>query len=72
MVYLNNNVSGRRDLLELTQSDLAKSVNSTISTIDAIENKNFNCSIELALLIANALDSSVDDLFWISSERSIL
>lgn len=48
----------------LTQSDLAKIVGVTRQTMNLIEAQKYNPTIKVCLLIANALEVSVDQLFW--------
>ncbi len=64
-VVLFNNLKEKRQQKNLSQEDLAKLVGTTRQTIIAIEKQHFNPSTKLALLIALALDVSVEDLFYL-------
>lgn len=48
----------------LTQGDLAKLVGVTRQTMNLIESQKYNPTIKVCLLIAAALDTSVEKLFW--------
>jgi putative transcriptional regulator len=48
----------------LTQGDLAKLVGVTRQTMNLIEAQKYNPSIKVCLLIAAALDTSLEKLFW--------
>jgi putative transcriptional regulator len=60
---LHNRIKDRRTALGLTQADLADRVGVTRKTINTVENAIFVPSTILALRIARALGSSVDDVF---------
>ena len=64
-VVLFNNLKEKRQQKNLSQEDLAKLVGTTRQTIIAIEKQHFNPSTKLDLLIALALDVSVEDLFYL-------
>ncbi len=49
----------------LTQQDLASRAGVTRQSIISIEQCRYRPSVELALLLAGALDVSVEDIFWI-------
>ncbi|MCB9008598.1 MAG: helix-turn-helix transcriptional regulator [Ardenticatenaceae bacterium] len=49
-----------------TQEDLGKAANLTRQSIIAIEKGRFIPSVQTALLLARALGSSVDELFWLA------
>ncbi|WP_339176089.1 helix-turn-helix transcriptional regulator [Solibacillus sp. FSL R5-0691] len=68
-VQINNCVKLRRtELGNLTQSDLAKQVGVTRQTMNLIEAQKYNPTIKVCLLIANALDTSIEKLFWMEEE----
>lgn len=48
----------------LTQAQLAKQVKATRQTIGLIEKKEYNPSLNLCIAIAEALNKTLDDLFW--------
>jgi len=58
-----NSVREKRTSLRLTQDELAEKVQATRQTIIAIEKGNYVPSVLLALRIATALKSKVEDLF---------
>ncbi len=53
----------------LTQESLAKAVGVTRQTIIAIEKAKFVPSVKLALQLALALDTSLQDLFWLEDGK---
>lgn len=63
MAKVTNVVLDYRRKKNVTQKDLAHSVNVTRQTIIAIEKGNYTPSVELALKIAQFFDTSVDELF---------
>jgi putative transcriptional regulator len=50
---------------ELTQESLANAVGVTRQTIIAVEKEKFVPSVKLALELALALDTPLQDLFWL-------
>ena len=62
---LKNYVQTFRNDLRLTQEELAKSVNLTRQSIIAIEKGKFTPSIYTALRLARALNTEVENLFYI-------
>jgi putative transcriptional regulator len=50
---------------ELTQESLANAVGVTRQTIIAVEKEKFVPSVRLALELASALDTPLEDLFWL-------
>ncbi|TWT26329.1 helix-turn-helix transcriptional regulator [Planomicrobium sp. CPCC 101110] len=65
---LRNRVKELRARYGFTQSDLGKRVNVTRQTIAFIEKGEFSPSITLALKLARALETSVDELFWLEGD----
>ena len=64
-VEVRNNVKIRRiELGTLTQGDLAKQVGVTRQTMNLIEAQKYNPTIKVCLLIAAALNTTIDKLFW--------
>ena len=50
----------------ITQQDLAAAVGVTRQTIIALEKGEYNPSLQLALAIARALGTPVEELFWLA------
>jgi putative transcriptional regulator len=53
---------------ELTQESLAHAVGVTRQTIIAVEKEKFVPSVKLALELALALDTPLQDLFWLKDK----
>ena len=53
----------RRRIVELTQAELATAVGVSRQTIISIEGGDYAPSVFLALRVARALDTTVEDLF---------
>ncbi|MBZ5201151.1 helix-turn-helix transcriptional regulator [Planomicrobium chinense] len=66
---LKNRVKELRARYGFTQSDLGKQVDVTRQTIAFIEKGEFSPSITLALKLANALQTNVDELFWLEGDE---
>ena len=49
---------------DMTQEQLADAVGVTRQTIGLIESGNYNPSISLCIQICNALNKTLNDLFW--------
>jgi len=62
---LANRLKERRAELGLTQAELAERVGVTRKTVNTVENGVFTPSTTLALKLAEALDLTVEKLFWI-------
>jgi putative transcriptional regulator len=62
---MKNNIKYNRKRLNLTQEDVAKKLNVTRQTINAIENNKYNPSLELAIKLSRLLDVAVEELFTI-------
>ncbi len=60
----NLRVKSARVAKDLTQSDLADSINVSRQTITAIEKGDYNPSINLCIKICKVLDKTLNDLFW--------
>ena len=65
----NNLRRHRRQMVEMTQQELADAVGVTRQTILSIERGKYNPSVGLALKLASTLDISVEDLFELDSEE---
>lgn len=69
-IQIKNNVKIRRiEFGNLTQGDLAKQIGVTRQTMNLIEAQKYNPTIKVCLLIAAALDTSIEKLFWMEGER---
>lgn len=55
---------------DLTQEDLAQQIDVSRQTISAIEKGNYNPSVNLCIRICQALDKTLDDLFWPEGQYS--
>ena len=62
---LANRIKERRGELGLTQAELAERVGVTRKTVNTVENSIFTPSTMLALKLAESLDLTVEQLFWI-------
>ena len=54
-----------REQVPLTQAELAERVGVTRKTVNTVENGVFTPSATLAIKLAQALELSVEQLFWI-------
>jgi putative transcriptional regulator len=62
---LANRLKERRSELGLTQAELAEKVGVTRKTVNTVENGVFTPSATLAIKLSQALEISVERLFWI-------
>ncbi len=53
---------------DMSQEDLANIVGVTRQTIGLIEAGNYNPTLKLCIAICNALDKTLNDLFWEESK----
>ncbi len=60
----NDKMKQKRQLLGMSQTDLAKAAGVTRQTIGLIEAGEFNPSIKLCIAICRALGATLDELFW--------
>lgn len=60
---LTNRLRDLRQAAGLTQQDLADAAGITRQTVIAIEGEKYSPSLEVAFLIAEALDAGIDDVF---------
>lgn len=67
---LGNRLKEFRARHDLTQAQLAEAVGVTRKTVNTVENQVFIPSTVLALKLAAALQTSVDELFFLVSEES--
>lgn len=61
-----NKIKIYRKNLSFTQEELAKKLNVTRQTINAIENNKYNPTLELAMKLARILNTTVEELFEIN------
>jgi len=54
---------------QITQEELARKMNVSRQTINAIENGKFNPSVKLALLISDYFKCNVEDVFYLTKEK---
>ncbi|HHT7239533.1 TPA: helix-turn-helix transcriptional regulator [Bacillus cereus] len=66
---LHNKVKELRNNLNLTQSELGKSVNVTRQTISFIEKGVYDPSVTLAIKISEALGKNINEVFWIEKDE---
>lgn len=64
----NLKLKSARALKDLSQEELAKAVNVSRQTINAIEKGDYNPTINLCIAICKVLDVKLDDLFWPEEE----
>lgn len=68
-IQIKNNVKLQRIAIgNLTQAELAKQVGVTRQTMNLIEAQKYNPTIKICLLIAAALGTSIDKLFWMEED----
>jgi putative transcriptional regulator len=60
----NLKLKSARALKDMSQEDLAKAVNVSRQTINAIEKGDYNPTINLCIAICKALGLTLNDLFW--------
>lgn len=60
----NLKMKAARAALDLSQDALAQKVNVTRQTINAVENGDYNPTINLCIAICKVLNKTLDELFW--------
>lgn len=60
---MENKIRVLRAMRNITQDELARSLDVTRQTIIAIENEKYNPSLELAFKIARYFETSIEELF---------
>lgn len=60
----NLRLKSARALKDMSQEDLAKAVNVSRQTINAIEKGDYNPTINLCIAICRVLGVTLNDLFW--------
>ena len=68
MVNFGDNLKALRKQAGMTQEELAKKTGVTRQTISAVENGDYNPTINLCVSICRALGKTLDDLFWNEEE----
>lgn len=63
-INLSNHIQNLRNEKNITQQDLADSVNVTRATIIALEKGSYNPSLELAFRLAKFFKKRVDEIFY--------
>ncbi|WP_172370602.1 helix-turn-helix transcriptional regulator [Sporosarcina jiandibaonis] len=64
----NLRLKAARAAKDLSQAKLANTVGVTRQTMNAIENGDYNPSLNLCIAICKALDLTLNDLFWEESK----
>ncbi|MBD5080749.1 MAG: helix-turn-helix transcriptional regulator [Ruminococcaceae bacterium] len=65
----NLKMKAARAAMDLSQEQLAKKVSVTRQTISAVENGDYNPTINLCVAICKALNKTLDELFWEEEEK---
>ena len=60
----NLKMKAARAALDLSQDELARKIGVTRQTISAVENGDYNPTINLCIAICRALSKTLDELFW--------
>ena len=69
MVLMNKIKVKRFNKNQITQEELAKQVNVSRQTIQAIESYKFNPSTKLALVLAKFFECQVEEIFYLKMEE---
>ena len=69
MIHMRNKIRELRRKQNITQEKLAQSVGVRRETILSLEKGRYNPSLRLAHDVANALDSSIDELFIFNDDN---
>ena len=65
----NLKMKAARAALDLSQDELAKRAKVTRQTISAVENGDYNPTINLCIAICKALGKTLDELFWEEEQK---
>lgn len=65
----NLRLKAARAALDMSQEALAKKTGVTRQTINAVENGDYNPTINLCISICRALGKTLDDLFWEEKQK---
>ncbi len=60
----NLKMKAARAAADMSQEELAKNAGVTRQTISAVENGDYNPTINLCIAICKALNKTLDELFW--------
>ena len=60
----NLKLKSARAAKDMSQKDVAETVGVTRQTINAIENGDYNPSVNLCIAICRALGKTLDQIFW--------
>ncbi len=60
----NLDLKAARAKMDMTQKELAKKVDVSRQTINAIEKGDYNPTVNLCIKICKALNVTLNDLFW--------
>ena len=60
----NLRMKAARAASDMSQDELAKKIGVTRQTISAVENGDYNPTINLCIAICKALGKTLDELFW--------
>ena len=60
----NLRLKAARAAMDISQQELAQAVSVSRQTINAIENGDYNPTINLCIAICKALNKTLDELFW--------
>ncbi len=60
----NLRLKAARAAADISQAELAAKVGVTRQTINAVENGDYNPTINLCIAICKALSKTLDELFW--------
>lgn len=60
----NLRLKAARAALDMSQKDVAEAVGVTRQTMNAIENGDYNPSVNLCIAICRVLGKTLDQLFW--------
>ncbi|MBQ8171371.1 MAG: helix-turn-helix transcriptional regulator [Oscillospiraceae bacterium] len=60
----NLRMKAARAAADISQDELAKKIGVTRQTISAVENGDYNPTINLCIAICRALGKTLDELFW--------
>lgn len=65
----NLKMKAARAAMDLSQEQLAQKVNVTRQTVNAVENGDYNPTINLCIAICKVLHKTLDELFWEEEEK---
>jgi len=60
----NLRMKAARAAVDMSQDELAKKIGVTRQTISAVENGDYNPTINLCIAVCKALGKTLDELFW--------